>query len=77
MIGKRGYRSPWESRDFDTQEMIPCRVSGCPANANDMCIMPSCIKIRPNGMCEMAAKEMQLAKVLKGDVKSKTNGSVG
>jgi hypothetical protein len=66
----------WESRDFDTQD-IPCRVEGCPANSYGTCIMPSCIKIRPDGRCEMAVKEMQLAKVLKGDVPTKKNGSVG
>jgi hypothetical protein len=47
-----GTQSPFWSRDHHL-ENISCGIKKCPANKNGKCIMPSCIKIGEDGVCNI------------------------
>lgn len=61
-----GTRGPFWSRDFNLED-ISCKIELCPSNSYGICIMPSCIKIGENGICEMGEKYM------KKKIKNKTS----
>ncbi len=50
-----GTRGSFWSRDFNLQNIL-CKITECPSNTYGICIMPSCIKIGENGICEMGEK---------------------
>ena len=54
-------KGPFWSRDYSL-ENIPCGIKKCPANRDGKCIMPSCIKIGENGICETGEKYIKKEK---------------
>ena len=59
LLPKRGPNWFPHARDWELPgDVIPCRVTKCPAYHNGHCSVPSLIKIGPNGICETGAKHM-------------------